>query len=1237
MRQMHREWALVTALAVAALWMGAWLILCPAGAASTVAPGAVVINEVAWGGTAASSSDEWIELFNTTTRTISLEGWRLVDDDNLDIALHGEIAPYGYYLIERTDDGTVSNVPADLTAGFGYGLSNSGEVLTLTDALGNVVDTANGAGGAWPAGSGSPAFLSMERVDPTAPDAPDNWASHDGTLSVARDADGNPLHGTPGFRNSAAAPAADVVATKRGPAATSGERVLTYTLTLRNRGNLTATGVLVTDTLPRPVVAVTPQGGVSFTAVASHTVRWAVGDLPVALAPTYITFAVEIAPSAVGTLTNRITATTATTEAYPLNNAATWETALPPKSPRLTLRKVGPRHVEPHIPLTYALTLSNTGGLAAPGVVLTDFLPLGMSLITQTSALPFTQVDTRTLRWRVGALPAGGEVTVTLVLTPGVTTVPTFTNVAVATDGAGERVTATWTTTASARVLLYALQPGNYGGSGEAAALINLSPYPADVGGRCLDDALASTTRVCFPAGAFLPASSVVWLAERAEGFRAVWGFDAQWAADVGSRPVAPLEGRWPGFTDAGEAVYLVDAEGQAVDVLLYGDEESAVTGWSGPAVPHPYEGYDALGQVLYRKLDEATGLPVADSDRREDWAQDPDDPLRGRKVRYPGWDLESLFFPPVLTTTARITLAVAPEGSLALVSETLASARASILFEGYTFGSEPLYRLLADRLRAGVVLTALLEGNPSGGLADVERWVMQQLHDPPTATVYLMGGETPRYRFQHAKFLVVDDRLALISTDNPGESSMPSDPKANGTMGHRGFVLVTDAPQVVAYLKRLFALDCDPRHHADIIPYNDDYAPPSGFVPLPPVDWTTYTAPFSGTFAATAEAFTLLHAPEHSLRERDGLLGLIEATEAGDAIDVMQLNETLAWSTMTTTLQGDAGYNPRLMALIRAARRGVRVRLLLDAFYDDPTNPNGNTAVCLYLNGLRVPGLECRLANVTGLGIHAKLFLVRRGAEQWVNLGSLNGTEGSSKVNRELMAQFRSAAAYQTLAAVFEHDWALSHGPMVYRLYLPLVFSRYEPPIEYPVVTEVFINPEGEDAGREWIELYHPGRESVDLSGWTLGDALNEGDYGDGRMAFPAGAVLRPQQVMVVAACATTFAAKYGFNPAYEWTACDPGVPDLVTPTVAWEGFGIALGNAADEVLLLDGGGGLVDSVAWGGEPRADVVPFPVAEGETFPWDASLKRYPVNYDTDDCSRDFYVSYTPSPGKVPAP
>lgn len=170
--------------------------------------GGLVINEVAWAGTAAGSTDEWIELYNLTTEPIDLTGWTLIFGDiSIDLggAADGVIAPGGYFLLERSDDETVSDITADLI--YRGALSNDGVLLRLLDPTGATIDTANaGWEEGWVAGSagtGDLPYATMERIDPTKEDSPTNWRSNDGTIVAGRDASGVPLNGTPRAKNSA--------------------------------------------------------------------------------------------------------------------------------------------------------------------------------------------------------------------------------------------------------------------------------------------------------------------------------------------------------------------------------------------------------------------------------------------------------------------------------------------------------------------------------------------------------------------------------------------------------------------------------------------------------------------------------------------------------------------------------------------------------------------------------------------------------------------------------------------------------------------------------------------------------------------------------------------------------------------------------------------------------------------------------------------------------------------------
>ncbi len=157
-------------------------------------PQSVIISEVAWAGTAASSSDEWIELWNPGSTPVDLSGWTLTDGGDIHIALSGTIEPGGYFLLERTRDGTISDIAADQI--YTGSLSNGGEILRLSDPSGNLIDTANNNGGPWPAGSSAPVPLSMEHISDGA-ESDSSWCSNDGLHRNGADAYGNPINGTP--------------------------------------------------------------------------------------------------------------------------------------------------------------------------------------------------------------------------------------------------------------------------------------------------------------------------------------------------------------------------------------------------------------------------------------------------------------------------------------------------------------------------------------------------------------------------------------------------------------------------------------------------------------------------------------------------------------------------------------------------------------------------------------------------------------------------------------------------------------------------------------------------------------------------------------------------------------------------------------------------------------------------------------------------------------------------------
>ncbi|MBN8210409.1 lamin tail domain-containing protein [Bacillus sp. NTK071] len=180
---------MVKLLATASLALTIATPAMPTPTAEAASSGEVVINEIAWMGTTADYNDEWVELYNNTSSPVSLDGWNLASTDGTpSIPLTGTIPANGYYLLERTDDSTVSEVSANET--YSGAMGNTGEVLELRDSGGALIDNVD----AWHSGDND-TKATMERIDSngSGTDA-SNWNTSTGSYAEGI--------GTPGVSNS---------------------------------------------------------------------------------------------------------------------------------------------------------------------------------------------------------------------------------------------------------------------------------------------------------------------------------------------------------------------------------------------------------------------------------------------------------------------------------------------------------------------------------------------------------------------------------------------------------------------------------------------------------------------------------------------------------------------------------------------------------------------------------------------------------------------------------------------------------------------------------------------------------------------------------------------------------------------------------------------------------------------------------------------------------------------------
>ncbi|HNE69697.1 MAG TPA: lamin tail domain-containing protein [Anaerolineales bacterium] len=204
----------------------------------------IVISEVAWAGTAANSSDEWVELYNPGASQIDITGWKLIDGGGTEIILNGKIDPGSFFLLEDNEN-TVSDIIASQLDG-NLALTNEGETLQLLDGSNTIIDSANNDGGGWPAGSNS-TYGTMERIV-SSPDGNNAWYTNAGIVKNGKDANGGDIWGTPKQGNSPI-PTATATAT---PITQTPTRTLTPTKTVTPTRTVTRTPTA--EPVGRPVI-----------------------------------------------------------------------------------------------------------------------------------------------------------------------------------------------------------------------------------------------------------------------------------------------------------------------------------------------------------------------------------------------------------------------------------------------------------------------------------------------------------------------------------------------------------------------------------------------------------------------------------------------------------------------------------------------------------------------------------------------------------------------------------------------------------------------------------------------------------------------------------------------------------------------------------------------------------------------------------------------------------------------
>jgi len=369
------------------------------------------------------------------------------------------------------------------------------------------------------------------------------------------------------------------------------------------------------------------------------------------------------------------------------------------------------------------------------------------------------------------------------------------------------------------------------------------------------------------------------------------------------------------------------------------------------------------------------------------------------------GWDPRVLLlgqsqFAPETFPNATVTAFVSPDSSFGVLEGAISGARREILVNAYELSHPGIGDLLVSARQRGVSVQVLLEGGPVGGITPGEQVVCTALNRSgiPVFAMATTATAHARYRYDHAKYLVIDGESLVISTENFGYHGYPP----AGSRGNRGWGVLVESPGVAGYFRDVFSVDV---HGGDVSPYH----PP--VQEIQPPNLVSYSPQFPAT-RVNGVAVTPILAPDTSGEIRTVLAG------AGERIEIEQASIRNA--------SGD-DLDPFLAEAVNASRRGVTVRVILDGSRYNDEGPEDNDEMVDLVNDLaRQEGipLAARILNPAAGGleaVHTKGVIVDG---RTVLVSSVNWNGNSPAFNREAGVILESPALGAYYSSVFDEDW---------------------------------------------------------------------------------------------------------------------------------------------------------------------------------------------------------------------
>jgi phosphatidylserine/phosphatidylglycerophosphate/cardiolipin synthase-like enzyme len=368
-------------------------------------------------------------------------------------------------------------------------------------------------------------------------------------------------------------------------------------------------------------------------------------------------------------------------------------------------------------------------------------------------------------------------------------------------------------------------------------------------------------------------------------------------------------------------------------------------------------------------------------------------------------WDPRPLMigqsrFEPAEFNNVTVTTFVSPDCSSEMFMYAIDHASDEILLNVYEFSSPAMADSLIAARDRGVDVAVLIEGGPVGGISQEEKsaiWRMNEGRVPVRQMASEQDIHSP-YRYNHAKYVVIDHSAVLLTSENFKYSGFPP----AGFNSNRGWGVYLEDPALAGYFSTMYRTDYNGR---SVIPVKGSPGNPE---PAPRGKHAVEFTPghFSG---ATVRPVI---APDTSSQISE----LIQSAKM--SIEIEQ-----AYITNETSFT----LNPYLATAINASRRGVHVRVLLDSYWYNIEDEKDNDEMAALITRIgtteHIP-LEARCADLAAGNlekIHNKGVIIDG---QRVLVSSINWNSNSPNFNREAGVIIEHPGVARYFLMVFEDDW---------------------------------------------------------------------------------------------------------------------------------------------------------------------------------------------------------------------